>query len=85
MKFFKSFDSKNQPTIDTWFEMPHSSVIFQFSTNGYDSFDFQYECRRYFLKSDYTMDVYAAYHDYDESGSHCTQRGMIPGKRLHFD
>lgn len=80
-KQLKSFDSLNLPDIGTWFELPHSSVIFQFSKVGNDSFNFQFECRRYFMLSDYTLNIYAAYSDYDESGAHCGRRGMIPGKR----
>ena len=82
-KQLKSFDSLNLPDIGTWFELPHSSVIFQFSNAGNDSFNFQYECRRYFMMSDYTLNIYAAYSDYDESGAHCSRRGMIPGKRCN--
>ena len=76
----KSFDNLNKPEIGKWFNMPYSSVILQFTTNGYDSFHLRYECRRYFMKSDNTLEVFAGYSDFDESGSHCFRRGMIPGK-----
>ena len=36
------------------------------------------------MMSDYTLNIYAAYNDYDESGAHCGRRGMIPGKRFNI-
>ena len=35
------------------------------------------------MMSDYTLNIYAAYNDYDESGGHCSRRGMILGKRCN--
>ena len=74
-----SFDNLNKPTMDTWYQLQYSSVIFEFTSFGNDSFHFNFECRRYYLNDDLSLDVFAAYNDKDFSDSYCTKRGMTEG------
>ena len=84
----------NKPPINEWFQITHSSVIFEYTGGKGDSFQLDWECRRYFIRPNLDNDkilefsvsarypdMYTNFEDPDAPVDlHCTSRGLYIGK-----
>ena len=79
---------------DKWYQMSHSSVMFEYLGSRNDSFGLSWECRRYFVRpeegnrlgfvvSAKYPDVYSNFWNPDvATDAHCVSRGLTIGKDL---
>ena len=88
------FSKMNKPPINEWFQITHSSVIFEYTGGKGDSFQLDWECRRYFIRPNLDNDkilefsvsarypdMYTNFEDPDAPVDlHCTSRGLYIGK-----